>query len=176
MRPQLVPAAMAVALFTAITLLYVGGTTLVDQLLFQNKAEGSLVKDASGNVVGSRLIGQSFVAPQYFHPRPSAVSYAPGPAPAAGTNYGPTNDTLLQNVADAVKAYRDENGLSADVAVPVDAVTSSGSGLDPDITVANAKLQAPRVAANATSSSPSSSISSVRTPTIACSPCWANRL
>jgi len=146
MRRQLFPALVAIALFTVLALGYGIVTTLVDEVLFSHQAAGSLVKDSKGRVVGSSLIGQNFKAAQYFHPRPAADDYAAGPDYSYGSNYGPTNPTFLKGVEDAVKAYRKENGLSSDVSVPVDAVTASGSGLDPAITVANAKLQAPRVA------------------------------
>ena len=146
MRRQLVPAVIALVLFTALTLLYGVGTTLVDQVLFKHQADGSLVKDTSGHVVGSSLIGQNFKGSKYFHPRPAADDYASGPDYSYGSNYGPTNDTFLKGVSDLVRAYRKENDLGPDVAVPVDAVTASGSGLDPAISVANAQLQAPRVA------------------------------
>jgi K+-transporting ATPase ATPase C chain len=163
MRRQLIPAVVAIALFTVMTLAYSVGTTLVDEVLFSHKADGSLVKDASGQIVGSSLIGQSFATPGYFHPRPAADGYSSGPDYSYGSNYGPTNPVFLYGeddpetpdvdesqtagVDDLVRAYRAENGLSAAVPVPVDAVTASGSGLDPHISVANAKLQAARVAA-----------------------------
>ena len=146
MRRQLVPAVIAIVLFTALTVVYGVGTTLVDQVLFKHQADGSLAKDTSGHVVGSSLIGQDFKGAKYFHPRPEADSYSSGPDYSYGSNYGPTNPTFLNAVAKLVRAYRKENGLGSDVAVPVDAVTASGSGLDPAISVANAQLQAPRVA------------------------------
>ena len=162
MRRQLFPAVVAIVLFTAMTLVYSLGTTLADQVLFKHKADGSLVKDARGRIVGSSLIGQSFTKERYFHPRPAADGYASGPDYSYGSNYGSNNTAFLygeddpetkgvdesktNGVDDLVRAYRLENGLSSDVPVPVDAVTSSGSGLDPDISVANAKLQARRVA------------------------------
>jgi K+-transporting ATPase ATPase C chain len=121
---------------------------------FKDRADGSLVTNAAGAVVGSSLIGQNFVDadgnadPRYFQPRPSAAGttgYDPL-GPSAGTNLGPSNQTLLDAVAQRVTDYRTLNGLDSSTAVPVDAVTSSGSGLDPNISVANAKLQAARVA------------------------------
>jgi K+-transporting ATPase ATPase C chain len=164
MRRQLFPAVIAIVLFTAVTLLYGVGTTLADQALFKHKADGSLVEDASGRVVGSSLIGQDFTAENYFHPRPAADGYASGPDYSYGSNYGPTNETFLDGVDDPetpkvdeskttgvddlVRAYRKENGLGPEMPVPVDAVTASGSGLDPAVSVANAKIQAPRVAAS----------------------------
>lgn len=117
------------------------------QVLFPNQANGSLIRDSSGNVIGSALIGQNFSQPRYFHPRPSAAGNdGYDPTSSGGSNLGPTNQKLIDTVSDRVKAYRDENGLASDVLVPVDAVTASGSGLDPDISPANALLQAGRVA------------------------------
>jgi K+-transporting ATPase ATPase C chain len=162
MRRQLLPALVAVVLLTVMTLGYAIGTTLVNQVLFPSKADGSLVKNAQGRIVGSALIGQSFTKEKYFHPRPAADGDAAGPDYSYGSNYGPTNDAFLYGVDDPttkkvdeskttgvddlVRAYRKENGLAKNYPVPVDAVTASGSGLDPAISVANAKLQAPRVA------------------------------
>ncbi|MHB8637934.1 MAG: potassium-transporting ATPase subunit KdpC [Fimbriimonadaceae bacterium] len=128
------------------------------QALFPHQANGSFVKDAKGNVVGSSLIAQGFTKPQYFHPRPSAAGGGYDATNSGGTNLGPTSDKLFNGVHDpknpsndfdgvkdlAVK-YRKENGLAADAVVPPDAVTRSASGLDPDISVENALLQAPRV-------------------------------
>jgi K+-transporting ATPase ATPase C chain len=162
MRRQLLPAIVAVVLFTVVTLSYAVGTTLVNQVLFPEKADGQLLENADGELVGSALIGQSFAKPKYFHPRPAADAYASGPDYSYGSNYGPTNEALLDGeddpttkevdesetngVDDLVRAYREENGLAENYPVPVDAVTASGSGLDPHISVANAKLQARRVA------------------------------
>jgi K+-transporting ATPase ATPase C chain len=97
--------------------------------------------------VGSELLGQPFVSPQYFHPRPSAAGDGDDGVASGGSNLGPTNPELLGAVADRVAAFRAENGLGAGELVPVDAVTASGSGLDPEISVRNARLQARRVAA-----------------------------
>jgi K+-transporting ATPase ATPase C chain len=135
--------------------------TAIAQGLFRSTADGSLVK-VNGQVVGSKQLGQQFTEAKYFHGRPSAAGITAsgslddqGHAGAAndkslmnsgGSNLGPTNPTLLDDVSKAVAAYREENHLSASTPVPVDAVTSSGSGVDPDISVANARLQAPRVA------------------------------
>jgi K+-transporting ATPase ATPase C chain len=137
---------MTIALTVLLGLAYPLAMTGLAQTLFRSKADGSLVT-RNGAVVGSGLIGQGFAAPQYFHPRPSAAGTNGYDATASGaSNLGPTNPTLEQTVADRAKAYRTENGLAADAPVPVDAVTASGSGLDPSISVANADLQAPRVA------------------------------
>jgi K+-transporting ATPase ATPase C chain len=128
--------------------------TGIGQMLFPYQANGSLLKSANGTVVGSALIGQEFTKPQYFHSRPSAtMSTAATPAPqpynaanSGASNLGPTNKMLTMTVQQRANAYRQENNLPANAPVPVDAVTTSGSGLDPDISPANAALQAPRVA------------------------------
>jgi potassium-transporting ATPase KdpC subunit len=163
MRRQLFPALMMMVVFTVITgLAYPLVVTGIAQGLFNDKADGSLVENADGKVVGSSLIGQSFTEPQYFHPRPSAAGDGYDASASSGSNLGPTNEKLLvgekddpatkdvdesfDGIEQRADAYRDENGLDADAAVPVDAVTASGSGLDPNISVANARLQAPRVA------------------------------
>jgi K+-transporting ATPase ATPase C chain len=147
MRRQLLPALTMVLVFTVITgLAYPLAVTAIAQLGFGDEADGSLVEDADGEVVGSSLIGQSFTGPQYFHPRPSAAGDGYDPSGSSGSNLGPTNPDLLATVEENVAAYREENGLDDDVEVPVDAVTSSASGLDPHISVANAELQAARVA------------------------------
>lgn len=118
----------------------------VGQLLFHDRANGSLVFDAKGVVRGSRLIGQQFTADQYFHSRPSAAGNGYDATSSGGSNLGPTSkklsDTLAQNIAD----YRTQNNLATNALVPADAVTASGSGLDPHISVRNAEIQALRVA------------------------------
>ena len=121
--------------------------TGIAQLAFPGQANGSLVYDQRGKVVGSSLIGQSFTDPRYFHPRPSAAGPNGYDATASGgSNLGPTNSVLINLVGERAAKYRQDNGLGPDVAVPVDAVTTSASGLDPQISLANALLQAPRVA------------------------------
>ncbi len=117
--------------------------TAFAQVVAGDRADGQLVS-VDGEVVGSRLLAQEFTQPQYFHPRPSAAAY--DASASAGSNLGPTNPELLDTVAERVEAYRDLNGLPDSAAVPVDAVTASGSGLDPHISPANARLQAARVA------------------------------
>jgi len=147
MRRQLFPALMMMVVFTVIAgLAYPLVVTGIAQGLFNNKADGSLVENADGQVVGSSLIGQSFSEPEYFHPRPSAAGDGYDGSASSGSNLGPTNDDLLASVEERADAYREENRLDADAQVPVDAVTASASGLDPNISVANARLQAPRVA------------------------------
>jgi K+-transporting ATPase ATPase C chain len=147
MRRQLIPAVLMLLVFTVITgLVYPLAVTGIAQGTFGDKADGSLVTDGDGNVVGSRLIGQSFTEPQYFHPRPSAAGDGYDAAASSGSNLGPTNEDLLATAEERADAYRRENGLDAGTDVPVDAITASASGLDPHISVANAHLQAPRVA------------------------------
>jgi K+-transporting ATPase ATPase C chain len=137
---------MAIVVFTVLLgVVYPLVTTLIGQVAFGDKADGSLVS-RNGKVIGSELIGQTFVAPRYFHSRPSAAGAGYDGSASSGSNLGPLNPDLLQAVTDRVAAYRQENHLAESVQVPVDAVTASGSGLDPHISIANARLQAPRVA------------------------------
>jgi K+-transporting ATPase ATPase C chain len=161
MRRQLGPAVRMVLVLTVLLgLAYPLVATGVAQALFRSTADGSLVK-VNGQVVGSKQLGQTFTQAKYFHGRPSAAGIGASgslddqgqPADpkdssvinSGGSNLGPTNPTLLKDVAARVAAYRAENHLSASTPVPVDAVTSSGSGVDPEISVANARLQAARV-------------------------------
>jgi len=135
------------------------------QALFGDKANGSLVMDASGAVRGSRLLAQNFASDKYFQPRPSAAGTGYDATSSGGTNFGPTSDKLangshakdakgkdvndpgnFDGIKDLVAAYRASNGLAADAPVPADAVTRSASGLDPHISPANAMVQAARVA------------------------------
>ena len=116
------------------------------QALFADQANGSLVTDKDGTVRGSRLLAQNFSSEKYFQPRPSAAGTGYDAANSSGTNLGPTSQKLNDSIKAAVAAYRTANGLAADATVPADAVTSSGSGLDPHISVANAQLQSARVA------------------------------
>jgi K+-transporting ATPase ATPase C chain len=143
---QLRPAILITLVFTVICgVAYPLLGTAIGQAAFSDKANGSLIK-RDGVVVGSELIGQAFAAPQYFHSRPSAAGAGYDGSASSGSNLGPTSPDLLSAVQERVDAYRAENGLSADAMVPVDAVTASGSGLDPDISIANARLQTNRVA------------------------------
>lgn len=149
------PALVLLVLFTLVTgLAYPLAVTGVAQLVFPRQANGSLI-EKDGVVLGSRLIGQNFVGARFFAPRPSATS-APDPQDAAktidapynaanssGSNLGPTSKTLVERVAAAVKA-KQEAGWA--LPVPVDAVTASASGLDPEISPANALAQVPAVA------------------------------
>lgn len=143
---QSTPALVATIVLTVICgLVYPLAVTGVGQLVFRDKADGSLIT-VDGEVVGSELIGQQFSAAEYFHPRPSAAGSGYEGAASSGSNLGPTNAEYLDAVVERVEEYRDTNGLSAEVDVPADAVQASGSGLDPHISIANARLQAPRVA------------------------------
>ena len=145
-RRQLLPALVAFLLFTLLTgLAYPLAVTGVAQLAFPHRADGSLV-ERDGVVVGSSLIGQQFTGARWFHPRPSAAGDGYDAMASSASNLGPTNPTLLADVRSRADAYRRENGLRPGAPVPQDAVTSSGSGLDPGISVANARIQAGRVA------------------------------
>lgn len=162
MRRQLLPALLMTLVMTVI----LGGAYPAvvwgaSHLGLRRQAEGSLVEHG-GRVVGSDLIGQAFSEPRYFHPRPSAAGDGYDPRLSSGSNLGPNNATWLDGAVDdpatpdedeafdgirqRVDAYRAENGLGTEVPVPSDAVTASASGLDPHISIANARLQAPRVA------------------------------
>jgi K+-transporting ATPase ATPase C chain len=118
----------------------------IAQICFRDKANGSLIVDANGTIRGSRLLGQQFAAEKYFHPRPSAAGNGYDAANSGGSNLGPTSKKLSDSIAQNVSDYRAQNGLDTNAVVPADAVTASGSGLDPHISVRNAELQAPRVA------------------------------
>ena len=119
----------------------------VSQLLFPHQANGSLLVDRSGAVRGSALLAQNFTGAQYFHPRPSAAGANGFDATnSGGSNLGPTSSNLVANLTQNIATCRSDNGLATNAIVPADAVTASGSGLDPDISLANAELQIPRVA------------------------------
>jgi potassium-transporting ATPase KdpC subunit len=167
MRRQIFPAIISMVIFTVLFgLVYPLVVTGVAQVAFKDKANGSIV-ERDGKKIGSSLLAQSFTdakgnpIKKYFQPRPSAASY--DPTYSTGSNLGPTNPKLVASclkvkekdgtticdpntVPQRAKAYRKLNRLSKSVQVPVDAVTASASGLDPDISVANARLQAKRVA------------------------------
>lgn len=144
---ELRPAIAATLVLAAVTCgVYPLVITGVSQAVFKDKAHGSLITDKDGIVRGSALLGQSFTGAQYFHPRPSAAGSGYDATSSGGSNLGPTSQKLNDAVKERIAAYRAENSLSGQEKVPADAVTSSGSGLDPHISVKNAELQAARVA------------------------------
>ncbi|MBB5739138.1 K(+)-transporting ATPase subunit C [Brevundimonas aurantiaca] len=138
------PAIVMMALFTLLLgLAYPLAVTGIAQAAFPGQANGSLVRDAGGRVVGSALIGQPFAGATYLHPRPSAAGDGYDAAASSGSNLGPLNPDLAGRVAESAKAIRAEDGPGL---IPADAVTTSGSGLDPDVSPAYARLQAARIA------------------------------
>jgi potassium-transporting ATPase KdpC subunit len=157
------PASVLTVFFVLLTgFAFPGAVWAVGQGLFPEEARGSFVKDQNGKVVGSSLLGQTFTKPEYFHPRPSAAGSGYDAANSSGTNLGPTSDKLVNGIeddpatqdvdetylgfGDLAKAYRQENGVPAGATIPADAVTRSASGLDPEISPENARLQVLRVA------------------------------
>lgn len=144
MLSSLRPAIVMVAAFTVtLGIGYPMVVTGAAQALFPGQAGGSLVRDADGTVVGSALVGQPFSGAGYLHPRPSAAGDGYDASASSGSNYGPLNADLAARVAEDAAAIRAEDGAEA---VPADAVTTSASGLDPDISPAYARLQAARIA------------------------------
>jgi len=158
---QLRPALLSVALLTLLTgVVFPLVLAALALPLFPRQAGGSLI--VRDRVIGSELIGQDFTGPGYFHPRPSAAGRGYDATASGGTNLGPAHPKLLggtrddpatpgvdesfAGVKELAEGYRTRNGLATDTAVPVDAVTRSGSGLDPHISPANADMQVPRVA------------------------------
>jgi K+-transporting ATPase ATPase C chain len=118
----------------------------ISQALFRDQANGSLIVDKDGTVHGSKLLGQQFTADKYFQSRPSAAGNGYDATSSGGSNLGPTSSNLVTTVAQRIADYRSANSLATNALVPADAVTASGSGLDPHISLRNAELQAPRVA------------------------------
>jgi K+-transporting ATPase ATPase C chain len=142
-RHQLWPAIALLTLMTLITgAAYPAAVTAIAQVVFPSQANGSMIM-VNGQAVGSSLIGQVFDQPQYFWGRPSAAGKGYDGTASAGTNLGPTNKKLIDSVTAAVDAMRTANGGGP---VPIDLVTTSASGLDPDISPAAAEYQVPRVA------------------------------
>ena len=134
-------------LFTAVTtilcgILYPLAVTGAAKLFFPDKANGSLIL-SNGKIVGSRLIGQAFVSPAYFHPRPSAAGTGYDSLASAGSNLGPTNRQLADRIRSQAADLRAENPGTP---IPADLLTTSASGLDPDISTAAAEFQVSRVA------------------------------
>jgi len=117
----------------------------IAQVAFHDKANGSLIIEKDGTVRGSKLLGQNFTAKKYFHPRPSAAGNGYDATNSGGSNFGPTSQKLYDTIKERIAAYRKENGLPVTEPVPADAVTASGSGLDPHISLRNAAVQVARV-------------------------------
>lgn len=144
MISHLRPALVSMGLFTILLgLAYPLAITGVAQAAFPAQANGSLVRDAHGQVVGSELIGQTFAKPAYLHGRPSAAGNGYDASASSGSNMGPLNDKLIEREKTDADALRAE---FPGAVIPADAVTTSGSGLDPDISPAYARLQAGRIA------------------------------
>jgi K+-transporting ATPase ATPase C chain len=146
MLSELKPAILITIVLTVVTgLMYPLAVTGIAQAVFPKQANGSLV-ERNGAVIGSELIGQNFAKPEYFHPRPSAAGSAGYDATASGgSNLGPTNPALNDRLTKDAAQFRKDNPDFTDP-IPADAITTSGSGLDPDISPANAMAQAARVA------------------------------
>ena len=144
MMQHIRPALVTMVLFTLLLGLgYPLAMTGVVGVVFPNQAEGSLVKDSAGHVIGSALIAQGFAKPEYLHPRPSAAGNGYDPMNSSGSNLGPLDKKLIDQVQSNATQIRKDDGPGA---IPADAVTNSGSGLDPDVSPENAQLQAARIA------------------------------
>jgi K+-transporting ATPase ATPase C chain len=147
MSTYLKPAAMMLLLLTLVTgAAYPALVTVLAQTLFSDQANGSLIKNDKGQLVGSELIGQTFSEPKYFWSRPSATGpYSYNAAASSGSNLGPTNPALTDAVVARIQALKDADP-GYKTPVPVDLITASGSGLDPHISIAAAEYQIKRVA------------------------------
>jgi potassium-transporting ATPase KdpC subunit len=141
-RTATIATAVLVVIVSGIYPLLVWG---IAQGVFPHEAGGSLIL-TDGKILGSRLIAQGFTSEQYFHPRPSYAGTGYDPASSAGSNLGPLSKTLVDTIRQRVMKYRTENNLEPFILIPADAVTASGSGLDPHISLENARLQTQRVA------------------------------
>lgn len=146
MLKQFIPAFRMVAILTVLTgLIYPGVVTGICQVFFSRQANGNLIIH-NRQIIGSSLIGQNFSKPEYFHPRPSAAGNdGYDPTASSGSNLGPTSQKLYNRVKTAAAVFRKENPEFSGP-IPPDAVTASGSGLDPEISIANANAQAHRIA------------------------------
>src|SRR2546426_5956823 len=133
---------MTIATTILLGIIYPLVVTLLAQVLFHEKANGQLIRK-NGDLIGSHLIGQPFVSDKYFHSRPSAAGNGYDAGNSSGSNLGPTNQKLIDRIKSDVATAQTEN---PNTPVPIDLVTTSGSGLDPDITPAAALFQIPRIA------------------------------
>jgi K+-transporting ATPase ATPase C chain len=144
MLAQLRASIVMMALFTLfLGLAYPLAMTGIAGVAFPNQAGGSLLTDKAGHVIGSSLIAQGFAKPEYLHPRPSAAGSGYDPTSSSGSNLGPLDPALAKRMAGDAATIR-KDLPNADI--PADALTTSGSGLDPDVSPANARMQAPRIA------------------------------
>jgi potassium-transporting ATPase KdpC subunit len=138
------PAIVSTLFFTLLLgLAYPLAVTEAARALTPFQANGSLIRDKSGQVVGSALIAQAFAKPEYLHPRPSAAGKGYDATSSGGSNLGPLNPDLIKRVKTDADALRKEDGATV---IPADAVTTSGSGLDPEVSPANARMQVARIA------------------------------
>ena len=145
-KNETITALKAFLLFAILTgIIYPLSITAIAQITMPSQANGSLIK-ANGIIIGSKLIGQNFDKPEYFHSRPSSVNY--DAAGSGGSNLGPSSKKLIDQVADRIKSVRAENNIPTNKTVPADMVLTSASGLDPHISTENALLQLQRVAKN----------------------------
>jgi K+-transporting ATPase ATPase C chain len=142
---QLRPLLLSVPLLTLLTgVAFPLVLTVITRPVFPHQAGGSLIGQ-EGQIVGSELMGQAFTSPTYFHPRPSAAGTGYDGTASGGTSFGPSNSKLWEDTRLLADEYRRVNELSPETVIPIEAVTRSGSGLDPHISPANAELQLPRV-------------------------------